>query len=445
MERKEELDNFDKLNQHFLLLKEIICTTDQCIFVKDAQFKYIAVSPAYAQRIGMKKPEEIIGKSLEDLFEDASLIEQYKKDDLSTILSKENKISISGIVPNKEGVLKHVRMEKYAIRDKKGNLLGIMGKITDVTQNVLEKEHFSHELNQMMLLSKDDCYVALLDLDSWKVIDERFRDFSDGVSFVYKDIDEIIKYFLSGIPKEEDKIREFYKTISSQSMRKLFQSGKSKIEFEYPRVFKENNIHWIKEEINLRLNPENQHLYFIITIHNIEKLKLKEKKLKYEAERDGLTNLLNRKYTLEKCNNFLKDRGEAGQHAFLLLDVDNFKVLNDTQGHQVGDQFLISMARTIENSFRENDVIGRLGGDEFLVLMKNVHEIKNVEKKATEIIQKMRQVCKEFGEKKLSVSIGISIYPESGKKLEELYFCSDKALYQVKGNGKDDFKIYSEE
>lgn len=84
-----------------------------------------------------------------------------------------------------------------------------------------------------------------------------------------------------------------------------------------------------------------------------------------------MTGLLNRASTTQHILQILENNDQA-QHALFIIDGDNFKSLNDTYGHQAGDQFLITLAKALKNCFRDNDVVGRIGGDEFFVLMKNV-------------------------------------------------------------------------
>ena len=182
-------------------------------------------------------------------------------------------------------------------------------------------------------------------------------------------------------------------------------------------------------------------LAFIIS--DIEDKKRREKELIRRAETDSLTGLLNRNAFLKKVERILKIEGSDGMHALFLLDVDNFKKLNDTQGHQIGDRFLIEMSAAIKACFRNTDIIGRLGGDEFLVLMRQTPGMAVTTKNAAELLKNINMVCSLYDLEDLSVSIGISTYPNDGNTFEELYKHADEALYCAKRSGKNKYEFAS--
>ena len=124
-------------------------------------------------------------------------------------------------------------------------------------------------------------------------------------------------------------------------------------------------------------------------------------------------------------------------HVLFMIDVDNFKNLNDTRGHQAGDEFLIDLASEIKSSFRETDVVGRIGGDEFFALMRNVPGDSVTLRKAQELLDTIQEVCADYRDLQLSSSIGISMFPQDGTTLEELYAQADGALYEAKRKGKN--------
>ena len=153
-----------------------------------------------------------------------------------------------------------------------------------------------------------------------------------------------------------------------------------------------------------------------------------------------MTGVLNRGAFIKKAEKILKTEGKDTKHALFFLDVDNFKRLNDTQGHQVGDQFLVELANSVKSCFRNSDLVGRLGGDEFLVLMRRTPGMEITTKNANQLLKRIRTVCDKYQCEGLSVSIGISTYPNEGKTLEKLYEQADTALYEAKRKGKNQFE-----
>lgn len=170
----------------------------------------------------------------------------------------------------------------------------------------------------------------------------------------------------------------------------------------------------------------------------------REKLLTHQAETDPLTGLANRASAENMIRRVLLDRSSHDRHALFIIDIDNFKGVNDVYGHQKGDQVLQSIAEVLQKSFRETDVIGRLGGDEFFVFVENVQDNTAIEYKAGELCS---EIAENFGKDlgcDTSISIGIAFYPDDGSDFAELYSCADAALYQTKNHGKNGYVVYNE-
>ena len=149
-------------------------------------------------------------------------------------------------------------------------------------------------------------------------------------------------------------------------------------------------------------------------------------------------------------------RRDNGKMAVLFLDLDNFKRVNDTLGHQVGDQLLKEMAARLTSVRREEDVIhreipqntsdvlARLGGDEFVVLLSRINNSKDAARVSSRILDIMKLPF-HFGDKEIysSCSIGISLFPDDGTKVDDLIKCADAAMYQAKEQGRNNFQFYS--
>ncbi len=171
-----------------------------------------------------------------------------------------------------------------------------------------------------------------------------------------------------------------------------------------------------------------------------------QKSFEILAQTDLLTNCYN-KITSE---NLIKDtiaRSEENDcHVMFIVDIDNFKAVNDNLGHHFGDLVLSTIASNLNAVFRNCDIVGRIGGDEFIVFVKNICNKKIIESKAEAIADAFKNTySSESGEYKVSGSIGIAMYKEHGITYEDLYKAADKALYQSKLKGKDCYTFYSEE
>lgn len=176
---------------------------------------------------------------------------------------------------------------------------------------------------------------------------------------------------------------------------------------------------------------------------DITKERKQIEKLQYIAEKDALTGIYNRAETEKQIKEYFEQNLDA-MGALFMIDTDNFKQINDTEGHMIGDIVLTEMASGMKKIMRDSDVVGRIGGDEFAIFMKNISSTKDAEKKAEELLYMFRHLFqKDKSSVKVTCSIGISIYPKDGNTFKEMYTRADKALYQAKNLGKNNYVIYN--
>ena len=166
--------------------------------------------------------------------------------------------------------------------------------------------------------------------------------------------------------------------------------------------------------------------------------------LKKDAEIDKLTGLLN-KISSEKA---LTEACKTSTGALMMIDLDSFKLVNDIQGHAMGDKILITFADILRSVVRSSDLIGRLGGDEFVAFCSGVYDEASISQKSKLINEKITEAAKKLMGENMNIPLGASIgcvfVPMSGTNFSELFKLADKALYIVKKNGKHGYSIYSE-
>ena len=179
---------------------------------------------------------------------------------------------------------------------------------------------------------------------------------------------------------------------------------------------------------------------------NIDAEKRNEQALQERAERDPLTKLLNKDAGRRQAEAYFSRFSENIQSALLIIDLDNFKQVNDQYGHLFGDAVLTQTAREIKKLFRNQDVVARIGGDEFMVLMRGISDRKLLESRCQSMLNIFRNIFQNQKYKlPLSCSVGIALSPEHGKTYYELFNKADQALYWAKAKGKNNFVFYNEE
>lgn len=180
---------------------------------------------------------------------------------------------------------------------------------------------------------------------------------------------------------------------------------------------------------------------------DISEIRATQDQLHYLAHFDVLTNTANRRLFEDRCRRALASASRHGHRCALLsLDVDHFKRINDTLGHDAGDRLLQTIARRLSESVREEDTIARLGGDEFAVLLHHVNGADGCEKVARGILEAVtRPIEVPGGELVITSSIGITLAPDDANSYEQLLKNADMAMYRAKKAGRNNIQFFSED
>lgn len=165
-------------------------------------------------------------------------------------------------------------------------------------------------------------------------------------------------------------------------------------------------------------------------------------KVREQANTDALTGLANRRALVAAMDDLLK-KGH-NEVCLMFLDLDGFKPINDTYGHEVGDDVLIEVAKRLDSCVREQDLICRLGGDEFVIMLRNLTERPAIEERAKKVLTRINEPY-WVGDQRVTmgVSVGISIGPQDGADGETLLGAADEAMYAAKRTGKNQYTFYS--
>jgi len=203
---------------------------------------------------------------------------------------------------------------------------------------------------------------------------------------------------------------------------------------------------WCNFRATALYNQQQEIEKIVGVIINVDAEKRASQALQEKAERDTLTKLLNKQAAREQVEHYLSGNPAKIECALLIIDLDNFKQVNDRYGHMFGDSVLTHTARELKRLFRAQDVVARIGGDEFMVMMRGISDRALVEGRCRNLLKILQNTFRgQLYNCDVSCSIGIAMAPEHGIRYNDLFHCADVALYQAKARGKNDFVFFSGE
>lgn len=218
-------------------------------------------------------------------------------------------------------------------------------------------------------------------------------------------------------------------------------AGKESDTVEFRTICRDGSIQWHQFVYRVWHDRTGAPLKCYGMIVPIDQQMKEISKLQMQVKKDSLTGALNRMAFENNVNLCFEEPELANKrHAMLLLDLDNFKQINDGYGHALGDHALITTTEILRSNVRSSDYVGRLGGDEFVVFLKNANE-EQAAKKAAEICEALERAELKSDEAVVTCSIGVACYPKSGISFNQLYEAADEALYKVKGSGKNSYSM----
>lgn len=212
-----------------------------------------------------------------------------------------------------------------------------------------------------------------------------------------------------------------------QVFEEMLENGRD-IHMDFQILSKEHRYIWMRIIASVLYDEHGRPNRVIGKLTNIDEEKKKNNELVKKAELDSLTGIYNRRTVEFFIDQFLAEEGADGCHTMLILDVDDFKNINDTLGHLVGDQALIDLVANIQNNIRRSDILGRIGGDEFVVFLKDTVDDEQI----AVISEKISQAVLCSQDIPFTVSVGAAHYPCDGIVFKELYGYADTQMYHEK-------------
>lgn len=423
-----------------LAFETLLNTTTDMIFIKDINLVYRGASPQFVKMAGKNSADEIVGYTDYEIFADKKLAKRYEADDKKIIANQKDLVHFVEPITDVDGQPRYGSTSKYLLRDDNNEIVGILGITKDITMEYRARQHYQQELGYLFDLPEDTYDVDYIDVDDWRVIKQRRKNLWDNDLQGYQTIEETCESILNTLADKNCIAAEFYSNFEPTRLWEIYESGRHLLTYEYERRLHDDTLVWISNEIHFLMDADTGHLCVMILAKDINKSKQEEIKIIKAAKYDQMTMLFNRETAMDSIKNIIVHE-ENKSHALFMLDIDNFKALNDTFGHQAGDVFLINLAKELKKSFRDSDIIGRIGGDEFFIFVQNLYDMRQIEKKAEDILGIIRRAAQKYENINIGGSVGGSLYPKHGNNLDDLYTKADNALYEAKRAGKNQYKI----
>lgn len=227
---------------------------------------------------------------------------------------------------------------------------------------------------------------------------------------------------------------EYYRIMNLEQIRKFYLEGKKTIKYQFKRKVRNGNYRWMELVIHAFQEQVTEKMYALLYLKDIDEVKKRHLRQEKAASVDVLTNLMNRRTFEKSVRWYMENDAKRNEtSALLIFDIDNFKRVNDTKGHQMGDVILKKFTKILTEFFRKTDYIGRIGGDEFVVFVKNYgsKDILNLR------LERMQKRLIEQEPVSISSSIGICLVDRETFDYKKNMRHADQALYGSKGRGRN--------
>jgi diguanylate cyclase (GGDEF)-like protein/PAS domain S-box-containing protein len=237
------------------------------------------------------------------------------------------------------------------------------------------------------------------------------------------------------------------KETETEDLRQRVLRGENLIQMEVQRQKRDGTLFDLSTTLAPLRNKAGEIDGYLAIATDITERKVAEKQIEFLAYRDVLTGLPNRLLLRDRFEQAIAHADRSGtQVALLFLDLDNFKSINDSLGHVIGDALLKEVARRLGECVRETDTISRQGGDEFLIVLPDMHGADAVTPVLLKIRERVQSAFEVDGhELSTSTSIGIALYPGDGKDFQTLMQKADTAMYRAKDGGRNSYRFFDEQ
>jgi diguanylate cyclase (GGDEF)-like protein/PAS domain S-box-containing protein len=414
-------------------LRSVVENSSENVTIVDLDGTLRYASPAFGRMLGYA-PQEVVGKM--------NVLDYVHPDDLPHVLEETEKaLSEGGVATNrteyrfrhKDGSWRWVESAGTYLLDDP-HVKGVVVQTRDITERKRTEEAL-REAEERFRRSFDDAAIGMALVGT----DGRFlrtnRSLCDMLG--YREVELLGKTF-QDITHPDDLDADL-----DQRRRTLLGEVRT-YQMEKRYFHKEGQVVWVLLSVSLVHDEEGEPLYFVSQVQDISERKVLEERLQHMAFHDSLTDLPNRQLFMDRLGQALRrTRRRHKRIAVLFMDLDGFKVVNDSLGHEVGDLLLTVVAQRLRRCLRPEDTLARFGGDEFVVLIEALDDPAQAVQVAERITEELRRpFIMEGRDLYVLASIGISLGDARTHDPDDLLREADTAMYRAKDEGGD-FRVFN--
>ncbi len=430
--RREVRKRTTELRKSERRLQGILDNSSAVIHMKDLQGSYILIN-RHCERIFKTTNSEVAGKTDYDFFPKETA-DTFRTNDLKAL---ETKCSIEFEEEIYYDNSLHTYLTiKFPVNLPDGTIYGTCGISSEITERKLMEESLrKNEFNLARAQQIAHLGNWELDIVSQREVwsDETYRI----LGFNPKQFSPDHKQFLNSVHPDDRK-------LIRQGITEAIEDGKP-LSIDFRIIQPDGTQRFVHSEGEIIFDQVLKPSLMVGIIQDITQIKESEERLNYLAHHDPLTHLPNRLLFKDRLQQAISLAHRNKQLvALLFLDLDRFKIINDTLGHVVGDKLLQLVAKRLLKGLREVDTVARLGGDEFTVILSDIEDTSDISLVAQKILDNLSEIYKvDNYEFFLNASIGIARYPLDGEDWETLFKHADIAMYEAKARGGDTYQFYA--
>lgn len=316
-------------------------------------------------------------------------------------------------------------------------------------QAVISLQNVSGQHDRELAYKKWEQTYAALPQESFAYLEfdltrDRFRNRRGGLigplpESLEPTMENVMRYFIEQWVHEKERAGLRAYTARERLLRIYF--GEEKVHsFDYRHRHANGVYGWVRVSAQILPDPYSSSIQVFLLFRDVDSQKREEMSIQDRLCTDSLTGALNREAFIERVEQLFSDSVGDGMHAFVMVDADQFKQVNDRFGHGYGDRVLVKIAETLQSTLRADDLVARMGGDEFALLLKNVISKEALMAKLTYLNEQIYQRINS--DMVVSCSFGAACFPSDGETFDDLYFKADVALYAAKEKGGNCARIY---